>query len=293
MSTRARSVAWLLLGGLAVCGSFVLPSHIRSSASLACLSAVAPAQRLLARAGRSVSFALDRALPGRSARESGDRPSAARLAEELARERARSREYERRLRNLAAFARARKSLTACRPEPVAEAEVIGRGAGPHGAVVFIDRGTRHGVEEGMVALEGRSVVGTVRAAAPSVSAVLLGTSIGSRFAGLLVPAGDAAARAERGIVVGRGDGTMKMKYVTRRRPRVGDQVVTQGRDGLIPKQLLLGCVTRVSREPGRLTYDVTIESIRDFERLVTVIVARPAVTAGQFPEVHRSEKEAR
>ncbi|MFW6159180.1 MAG: hypothetical protein ACOC8E_07475, partial [Planctomycetota bacterium] len=64
MSTRARSAARLLLGGLVVCGSFVVPSDIRSSASLACLSAVAPAQRPLARAGRAVSSVLDRAFPG-------------------------------------------------------------------------------------------------------------------------------------------------------------------------------------------------------------------------------------
>ncbi len=285
MTSRTRRYTLYLLGTAVVIGSFLLPPSRRTTATMGYLSAVSPVQRTLARASRTVASGLGRVLPARNNGEQNGLPPAAELIEHLARERAYRHEYERRLEMLGAFVRHRDSLDACQPAPVAEAEVIARGAGPDGDVVFIDRGGRHGVRDRMVILAGQSVVGTVYATGPTVSAALLPTSIGSRFAGLLIPAGAPDAEPEPGIVVGQGDGTMKMKYITRRRPEVGDQVVTDGRDGTVPKHLLIGRVAQVRREPGQLVYDVTVSPVRDLDRLVTVIVATPTTTREEFPEL--------
>ena len=285
MTSRTRRYTLCLLGTTVVIGCFLVPPRRLSTATMGYLSAVSPVQRLLARASRTVASGLGRVLPARDDRGENDLPSAAELIEQLARERAYRHEYERRLEALGDFVRHRDSLDACQPEPVAEAEIIGRGAGPDGDVVFIDRGGRHGVRDRMVIVAGQSVVGSIYATGPTVSAALLPTSIGSRFAGLLIPGGAPDAEPEPGIVVGQGDGTMKMKYITRRRPEVGDQVVTDGRDGTVPKYLLIGQVAQVRREPGQLVYDVTVAPVRDLNRLVTVIVAVPTTTREEFPEL--------
>ena len=157
------------------------------------------------------------------------------------------------------------------------ARLMGEGAGPQKGLVFIDKGSGSGVQRGMVVVAGRSVVGRVRAASASVSSVLLVTSVGSSFDGQV------ASTGERGIVAGNGDGTMRMKYVMKSPPRVGEAVVTAGRDGRTPRGLVLGLVAACDRQPGGLTYDVTLRPVRDLDRLDAVDAVRPAVSFSDLP----------
>jgi len=193
------------------------------------------------------------------------------LNEELAYERARAAEAAERLRMLAEFEPHRRGLFA------REAEVIGQGTGPQSHVLFIDRGSSDGLSLGMAVAVGHSVVGRIEAVAPSVSSVRLVTSPASRFDGVLVATG------ERGIVVGNGDGTMRMKYVSGRAPEVGTAVVARGRDGLTPKHFVLGRVTEAARRPGALTCVVRLRPVRDLANVPGVQAVRPAVSLEDFP----------
>lgn len=282
MSIRLRPRAGLVVGCTVAFGCLFIPRQYSSSLSLTCVSVFAPAQKVMARAGRSLGSSLS-ALSARGSGATEKRDLERKVAEltaRLAQERAKSRQMGERLEALAEslrFIRAQKDLTARLAERIEEAEVMGEGAGAQRGILFVDRGSDRDMRKGMVVVAGRSVVGTVRATSPSVSSVLLVTGAGSRFDG------EIAATGERGIVCGNGDGTMSMKHVSKVRPEPGMAVVTRGRTGLTPKHLLLGLVTSAKRRPGSLAYEVVLKPVRDLRRLVTVLVVKPALSAADFP----------
>ena len=292
MSTRSRRRTRALLGCAIILGVFWLPRDTGSTTALAAASILEPAQRLLARSGRTLGRAV--AGLGSWGAEAENRrleKKVAELTEQVARERARSIDLDRRLHATAEFVRHQKDLGSAQVRVVAEAEVIGEGAGPQSGTVFIDRGTNHGVVPGTVVVEGRSVVGIVRAASGSVSSVLLVTSVGSRLTGRIVPTGKFTEAGELGIVVGNGDGTMRVKYISKRAPEVGDFVVTRGQAGRIPKHLLIGEVVEATRSAGQRTYDVLVRPARDIDRLVTVVAVRPNVPTPDLNEAAAPEAD--
>jgi rod shape-determining protein MreC len=279
MSTRFRPRTSTVLALLLVFGSLLVPRPHASSASLAVASALAPVQRVLARAGHEIAFNLA-SLTGchSAARENRKlRDQVAALQEQLQLERARSAEKDARLQRFNDFLPHRSGLTAYEVEVVGEAEVVGQGAGAGRGFVFVDRGSAEGIVPGMVAVVGHSAVGIVRACGASVSSVELVTSPGACFDGLIGTTG------ERGIVIGRGDGTMTMRYVSKSKPEPSAAVVTRGLDGRTPKGFLLGLVASAERRSGSLTYEVTLSPARDLDRLKAVWLVKPSIAAEDFP----------
>ena len=274
MSIDLRPRTATALGCIAVIGTLLIPQTYASQFSLRLIEFVAPVQAQIARGGRALADNAESLFSFRSIarRNRALESHVAELQEELQAERARSAEKDRRLRAFAELAPYRAGLQ------TREAEVIGQGAGPQRGILFIHRGTSDGLREGTVVVAGRSIAGTVRVAAPAVSSVLLVTSPGSRLDAQIVSTG------ERGIVVGNGDGTMQMKYVSRTAPHPGDGVVTAGRDGVTPKHLLVGLVASVRRAPGSLTYEVVLRPVRELDRLDNVIAVWPPVRAADFPK---------
>jgi cell shape-determining protein MreC len=201
-----------------------------------------------------------------------------RLKADLEFEKARSADKDRRLTLLSRFARHRQELAACD-----EAEIIGQAAAPNAGIVFIDRGARDRVEPGMTAVAGHTIVGRVDAVGPVASSVRLITASGSRFDGKISRTG------EPGVVIGAGQGTMTMEYVSEQKPRVNDAVVARGRDGITPKHFVLGVVTHATRPPGALRYDVTLRPIHRLDRLPAVVPVKPVISADDFPEVRGGE----
>ncbi len=281
MSIDRRVRPRFVLGCAAVFGCLLVPPRYASSFGISWVSVFAPAQKALARGGRLLAFSLDDIASWRhtAAENRRLREQVHRLTAELAHERAIGASREASLRTLGAFRRYQQERGQHAVEEVEEAEVVGEGIGAQRGIVFIDRGSNDRVQPGMTAISGKSIVGTVRAVAPSVSAVLLITSSGARFDGQVVETG------EPGVVVGNGDGTMTMKYVAQVRPPVGSSVVTRGRDGSTPAHFLLGQVIRAERAPGALAYDIVIRPACDLDRLAGVVVARPAVSAADFPRL--------
>jgi|GEM_PF-2568484 len=273
MSIEFRPRARFVLGCVAVFGCFAIPSQLTSRISLACLGPVVPLQRNMARAGRSLAtFIDDLASFRRTAAENRAlRDRIAELTEQQKQWQALVRERDDKLRMFDELGRAQPGLVTC------EAEITGEGAVAQSGILFIDRGSSAGLRRGMAVVAGNSVVGTIAAASPSVSSVLLVTSPASRFDAELVSAG------EPGVVIGKGDGTMVMKYVSKTAPQPGDGVVTRGRDGVVPRRLVLGTVLTAFRAPGSLMHDITLRPVRNVERLSGVVVVKPAVAKEDFP----------
>jgi len=248
------------------------------------VSALAPVQAVLERGGRLLGSSLNLfGSRGRMADENRRlRERIQQVTEERDAWRRRATDAEHRLESMAEFREHAGRLGPDRPVAVGEGEVIGQGTGPLREVVFINRGSRHRIRHGMAVAAGRSIVGKVRAVGPVASSVRLVTSPASRLDGRVTSTG------ERGIVVGNGDGTMRMEYISKKKPRKGGTVVTTGLDGITPRHFVLGWITHVERRPAALTYEVTLQPLRDLDQLVGVTAVRPVIPAADFPVAERN-----
>jgi rod shape-determining protein MreC len=255
----------------------MIPAERTSQVSVGTVSALASVQKRLARFGRLLgdSFDLLGSLRGSASEQNRAlKEKVIRLTEQRDLWHARANESEQKLKMLGEFRRYQQDRRPNEADEVAEAEIIGQGSGAQRGLVFIDRGSRDGLAKGTAVAAGRSIAGRVSATSTSTSSVLLITSPASKIDGRIKLTG------ERGIVVGNGDGTMRMTYISKVKPRTGDSVMTVGLDGTTPKHFVLGTIVSVGRRPGQLAYEVTLKPLRQLDRLVNVVVVRPAVSPG-------------
>ncbi len=153
------------------------------------------------------------------------------------------------------------------------AEVIAGSASPEFRTVTIDKGTGDGLAQDMAVVAPAGVVG--RITRPGRRAALVQLIIDRNAA-----AGALVERSRvQGIVVGVGDGTLRMEFAAATGDVVaGDVVVTSGIDGLYPAGFAIGTVEAVRRGDG-VYHEITMRPAVDFFRLedVLVVVApRPA-----------------
>ena len=276
MSIRLRPRHKILLGCLVVFSPLIIPAERTSQVSISTVSAMAPVQKPLARAGRILGGSLDLLASLRGSASEQNRKlkqQVITLTEQLDVSRAQAKESERKLKMLREFRQHQQDHRPKQAITIAEAEVIGQGSGAQRGLLFIDRGSHDGLAKGTAVAAGRSIAGKVRAVSPSVSSVLLITSPASNIDGRITSTG------ERGIVVGNGDGTMHMTNISKVKPKKGDSVMANGLDGTTPKHFVLGTIVSVARRPGQLNYEVTLKPLRELDRLVNVVAVRPAVSA--------------
>lgn len=155
------------------------------------------------------------------------------------------------------------------------AEVIAAAANPAFRTVTIDKGRGDGVTADMAVVAPSGVVGRVTQPGPRAALVQLIID-GNAAAGAVVE-----RTRVQGIVVGLGDGTLRMDYAPATGDVVtGDVVVTSGIDGLYPPGFVLGTVTRVARGDG-LYHEIALQPAVDFSRLedVLVVLQHPAAAA--------------
>jgi len=147
------------------------------------------------------------------------------------------------------------------------AEVIGSDATGIARTILIGRGANGGLKSGMAVISNEGVVGKLVAISPNAAKVL---RIDDHNAA--VDAFDERSRA-RGIVAGVVDNGMVMKYVERTEDvQIGDPVVTSGLDGIFPRGLLIGRVSRIKRGGPGLFLNVEIAPAVNFGRLEQVMV---------------------
>lgn len=150
---------------------------------------------------------------------------------------------------------------------VVAADVIGSDATGLARTIIIGRGEAGGLKTGMAVISNEGVVGKMVAVSSNAGKVL---RIDDHNAA--VDAFDQRSRA-RGIIAGVVDNGMVMKYVERTEDvQVGDPVVTSGLDGIFPRGLLIGRVSRIKRGRPGLFLNVEVAPAVNFGRLEQVLV---------------------
>lgn len=147
------------------------------------------------------------------------------------------------------------------------ANVIGDEPSGWGHGIVINKGSSLGIGVGMAVVHPRGVVGQVVAVSPNFSHVLLVTDHSS---GVDVVTQDERVR---GVVEGIGSEHCELKYVSKQTPvRVGDTVLTSGMDGVFPKGVIVGAVSKIAVETGTLLQNVEVNLAVDFDKLEEVLV---------------------
>lgn len=158
------------------------------------------------------------------------------------------------------------------------AEVIAASASPEFRTLTIDKGTTDGLGADMAVISPSGVVGRVILPSARASKVQL---IVDRNAA-------AGALVERtrvqGVVVGYGDGTLRLLYVGGTSDvKTGDLVVTSGIDQIYPKGFVIGTIDSVERGPGAY-HAISVRPAVDFGRLEEVLVVRTRPPGTDTPE---------
>ncbi|MBI9077568.1 MAG: rod shape-determining protein MreC [Desulfatibacillum sp.] len=136
--------------------------------------------------------------------------------------------------------------------------------------IFINRGSSHGVRNGLAVATPLGVVGRVIGVSPYQSKVLLITD--PNFA---MDARVARTRA-RGVLEGNADGPCQFQYVMQQDDvSLGDTVVTSGMDRVFPPGLAVGVVSRVRKGEQGMFQGIVVTPFVDFSRLEEVLVLLP------------------
>ena len=145
------------------------------------------------------------------------------------------------------------------------ARVIARSPSAWSRVFLIDKGSRQGVKENMLAMSDSALVGKVVETGPTVSKVLLITDPNSKIGALI------QRTRQAGIVFGTSQGECRMKYISVDTPlQQGDLVETAGFGGFFPKGLIVGTVRRAWKEPGQIYQVAQVSPLADLSRLEEV-----------------------
>ncbi|PIQ96382.1 MAG: rod shape-determining protein MreC [Nitrospinae bacterium CG11_big_fil_rev_8_21_14_0_20_56_8] len=134
-------------------------------------------------------------------------------------------------------------------------------------MVFIDKGTKDGVQENFPVVTHAGVIGHVIQAGRNSSKVLLITDSRSAV--------DSLFKESRisGVVVGTGRDSCDMKYVPiTAEVKVGDQVLSSGLGGIFPKGMMVGTVSKVVRKKQGLFQTISVSPSADLSRLEEVLV---------------------
>lgn len=150
------------------------------------------------------------------------------------------------------------------------ASVIGRDATQWSKVIFINKGTNHGVAENMAVVTDAGIIGHITQALPTSSKVLMLNDSRSAVASLF------QETRVSGIVSGTGQDFCDMKYVpVSAKVEIGDKILSSGLGGIFPKGLLVGTVTNIKKKKQGLFQEITITPKADLARLEEVLVLLP------------------
>ena len=123
------------------------------------------------------------------------------------------------------------------------AEILYDAPDPFARRVIIDRGSQHGVETGLAAVDALGVIGQVTRVYPVQSEVTLVTD---RNQAISV---EVQRTGQRGVLFGTGPNSVEMRYVLAGADIVpGDRLVTSGIDGVFVAGLPVARVTEVARD---------------------------------------------
>ncbi len=164
-----------------------------------------------------------------------------------------------RLKDLLSF---RKDI----PFTTVPAQVIGRDPSNWSNSIIIDKGLNEGVKQNRCVLSTRGLVGRVLEVGRHSSKVLLITDPNSKV-GVVI-----RRNRHGGILIGRPDGYCRMIYIVMDSDVApGDRVITAGFGAIFPKNILVGEVVKVDKEPGRLYKSALVKTSEDLSKLEEVM----------------------
>src|SRR5256886_13967538 len=145
------------------------------------------------------------------------------------------------------------------------AQVIGSSGSEQSRTVFIDKGSRDGIEPSMAVISSQGVVGKVISVFKSTSQVLLINDQQSGVGAILEQS------RLQGVLKGKASGeTVIDKIMSEEEVKLGDRVLTSGGDQIFPKGLPLGTVARVTK--GAEFLQVVIKPAAELSHLEEVLV---------------------
>lgn len=149
------------------------------------------------------------------------------------------------------------------------ARIIGRSPSNWYNTMIIDKGTRDGIKQNMPVISPYGLVGRVSSVNDNSSQVFLITDREVAVGVLLQE-----TRETNGIVEGLGDNSiLRMRNIPYySKVQKGDQVITSGLSEYYPKGIVIGKITKVSREPNGLLLSAAVAPAVDFNKLEEVFV---------------------
>jgi len=164
-----------------------------------------------------------------------------------------------RLRELLEFSRSA-------PYSSIPAQVIGRDPSNWSNSLIINKGIFQGIKQNSAILSTKGLVGRVLELGRNSSKVLLITDPNSKV-GVIIE-----RNRQGGILIGRPDGRCKMIYIGLDSDVYpGDKVITAGLGSIYPKDVMVGEVMTVDKEPGRLYKYAIIKTAQDLSKLEEVL----------------------
>jgi rod shape-determining protein MreC len=174
-----------------------------------------------------------------------------------------------RLREDAAQAQRLQALLSFKEQTVSKtvaAQVIGSSASDLSRIIYIDKGEDAGLKRDMAVITADGIVGKVLQIFPSVSQVLLINDQSSGVGVIL------EKTRLQGVLRGTANGEVILERVmSDEQVPTGERVLTSGGDGIFPKGLPVGSITKVA--PGKdLFLDVKVRPTADLSKLEEVLV---------------------
>jgi rod shape-determining protein MreC len=146
------------------------------------------------------------------------------------------------------------------------AQVIGSSGSEQSRSVYIDKGENSGIKPDMAVITADGIVGKVLHAYPSTSLVLLINDQSSGVGAILEQS------RLQGILKGTSAGEVALeKVMSDESVTPGEMVLTSGGDGIFPKGLLVGRVTKVGAGSD-LFLNIRVRPAADLSRLEEVLV---------------------
>lgn len=171
------------------------------------------------------------------------------------------------------------------------ARVIGKDVSTEFRAIRINRGESAGIRKNMAVVTSEGVVGRVLRTTQNTSDVVTILD--------LLSAVDAIVQRSRarGIVEGLTDESCTLKFALRTDDiQPGDILVSSGLEGIFPKGVPVGIVSKVNRKPFGISQDVEIRPSVDFSKLEEVMIITQVKDLMPFvplaPEVSTSAKKA-
>lgn len=147
------------------------------------------------------------------------------------------------------------------------AEVVGRDPSVWFKTIVIDKGKIDGVTKGLPVVSAQGIVGQVISSGNRYAKVLLLTDPASAADALI------QRSRSRGVVKGNAAPDCLFDYAVRNDDiQIGDWVISSGLDGVYPKGLVIGQVTRLMRPNDDLFQEVIVSPAVDFEKIEEVLI---------------------